>query len=98
MGSCNPAFAVVTKQFDINYFNEHRKGAIRTVIEDKRDVFVNLPTGCGKSLVFRALPFIFDCVGSQQENIVVMKTNSVKFCQRPHYDQTILKACHHDPR
>ena len=65
MAAYDQAFAVVAEKFKINDFNVHQKTAIRTFIEDKRDVFVNLPTGFGKSLVFQALPFIYDCVANQ---------------------------------
>ena len=38
----------------ITNFNDHQKNAIRTILEEKRDVFVNLPTGFGKSIIFQA--------------------------------------------
>ena len=72
MAAYDQAFAVVAEKFKINDFNVHQKTAIRTFIEDKRDVFVNLPTGFGKSLVFQALPFIYDCVANQHGHIVVV--------------------------
>ena len=72
MAAYDQAFTVVAEKFKINDFNVHQKTAIRTFIEDKRDVFVNLPTGFGKSLVFQALPFIYDCVANQHGHIVVV--------------------------
>ena len=36
----------------------------------KRDVYVNLPTGYGKSVVFQALPTVFTSVDKCEKNIV----------------------------
>ena len=35
--------------------NKHQEEALRLVVESKSDVFVNLPTGLGNSVVFQAL-------------------------------------------
>ena len=36
----------------------------------KEDVFVNLPTGTGKSLIYQALPLVFDHVSDEKGHIV----------------------------
>ena len=72
MAAYEEAFVSVASKFKIKEFNLHQKTAIRTFIEDERDVFVNLPTGFGKSLVFQALPFIFDFLENQHGHIVVV--------------------------
>ena len=39
---------------------------------DKKDVFVNLPTRFGKSLIYQALSFVFDDVNRSAGHIVVV--------------------------
>ena len=41
---------------------EFQVQAIREVVEGEKDVFINMPTGYGKSLTYQALPIMFDCV------------------------------------
>ena len=36
-----------------------QKDAIKCIVDEKRDVFVNVPTGFGKSIIFQALPIVF---------------------------------------
>ena len=38
--------------FGFERLNKHQDEALRLLVESKRDVFVNLPTGFGKSVVF----------------------------------------------
>ena len=42
--------------------NKHQEEALRFVFESKSDVFFNLPTGFGKSVVFQALPIVYSCM------------------------------------
>ena len=53
------AFAKVCKVFGIESLNKHQEDAIKYVVEEKKDVFVNLPTGFGKSLIYQALPLVY---------------------------------------
>ena len=41
--------------FRVARLNKHQEEALRLVVESKSDVFVNLPTGFGKSVIFQAL-------------------------------------------
>ena len=41
--------------FGFERLNKHQEEALRLVVESKSDIFVNLPTGFGKSVVFQAL-------------------------------------------
>ena len=66
MASYDQAFCEVAQIFKISYFNEHQTNAILTFIKEKRDIFVNLPTGFGKSIKFQALPLILDCLFYEQ--------------------------------
>ena len=40
---------------------------------ESRGVFVDLPTGSGKSLCFAALPFVFDIFRSRAGSVVVVE-------------------------
>ena len=62
----NKGFRAVSSMFKLPDLNGHQKQAIRKIIVDKEDVFVNLPTGFGKSLIYRALPLVFDRVSEQK--------------------------------
>ncbi|XP_044183289.1 Bloom syndrome protein-like [Acropora millepora] len=67
------AFAKVCEVFGIESLNKHQEDAIKYVVEEKKDVFVNLPTGFGKSLIYQALPLVYSCLQSTVEkNIIVM--------------------------
>ena len=44
--------------FGFERLNKHQEEALRLVVESKRDVFVNLPTGFGKPVVFQALSIV----------------------------------------
>ena len=52
------AFRKVYDVFRFDSPNKHQEEALRFVFESKSDVFVNLPTGFGKSVVFQALPIV----------------------------------------
>ena len=63
MASYDKVFCEVAQIIKISCFNEHQTNAILTFTKEKRDiVFVNLPTGFGKSIIFQALPLILDCL------------------------------------
>ena len=53
MADMSEAFSVVCDLFKISDLNEHQKVAITKLVAEKQDVFVNLPTGFGKSLIFQ---------------------------------------------
>jgi len=72
MASIDEAFCLAAKEFKIKEFNEHQKLAVRKFIEEEKDIFVNLPTGYGKSLIFQALPLIFDHMLDVSGSIVVV--------------------------
>ena len=41
-------------------------------VKNKTDIFVNLPTGAGKSMIYLALPIIFDSISNISGHIVVV--------------------------
>ena len=49
--------------------NEHHKNALKIVIEKKKDVFVNLPTGFDKSVIFQVLLLLHACVEQAEKKI-----------------------------
>ena len=57
--SLESAFQDVCKVFGISSLNKFQKDAIKCIVDEKRDVFVNVPTGFGKSFIFQALPIVF---------------------------------------
>ena len=72
MASLEKTFYIAAHKFKICCRNLHQKTAIRTVIIEKKDVFVNLPTGFGKSLMYQALPFVVDEVSRWPGHIVAV--------------------------
>ena len=53
------AFSSVEELFEIESLFLEQKEAIRTFIEKDVSIFVSLPAGAGKSLIFQSLPFVF---------------------------------------
>ena len=51
-------------------FKEKQEEAIKSILSEN-NTFVSLPTGYGKSLIYAALPLIFDQVLSRRGSIVV---------------------------
>ncbi|XP_068747499.1 ATP-dependent DNA helicase Q5-like isoform X2 [Montipora capricornis] len=70
--SLDHAFVKVCDIFGFEKLNKHQEEAIRQVVELKVDVYVNLPTGYGKSVVFQALPTVFASVNKCEKNIVIV--------------------------
>ena len=72
MASLEEAFILVSSKFKIPTLNHHQKLAIEKIVSNKKDVFVNLPTGFGKSLIYQALPLVFDHTTNLPGHIVVV--------------------------
>ena len=72
MASLNKAFDLAANKFKISSLNPHRKTAIQQLINEKKNVFVNLPTGFGKSLMYQALPIVIDELSNCFGHIVVV--------------------------
>ena len=51
---------VLSKTFRISSLNVQRETGKREIVEERKDVFINLPSGFGKSLLYQALPLVFD--------------------------------------
>jgi len=61
------AFRKVCEVFGFDRLNKHQEETLQFVFELKSLVFVNLPTGFGKSVVFQALPIVYSCVDPTHE-------------------------------
>ena len=53
MADISKAFDRVCEKFGITELNKYQKEAILQIVQRKTDVFINLPTGFGKSLIMR---------------------------------------------
>ena len=72
MAALEEAFRKASSKFKISELNAYQKLAIRKICVAKEDIFVNLPTGSGKSLIYQALPLVFDHVSDESGHIVVV--------------------------
>ena len=64
------AFLSVQEQFHIEQLIPEHKQCIRACLE-KGNVFVNLPTGFGKSLVFQCLPIVVDIIHMRERGSAI---------------------------
>ena len=72
MASVAAVFDLVSQKFCIRELNALQKEAIIQFVEKQRDVFINLPTGFGKSLIYQALPLVFDAMHGEGHIVVVV--------------------------
>ena len=72
MADLSSSFSKVCEQFKFSELNKHQKEAIISVVLKKKDVFVSLPTGFGKSVIFQALPMVFDGFTGESGHIVIV--------------------------
>ena len=57
--SMEDPFSKVCEVFGIEKLNKHPEDSIKYVVEKEKDIFINLPTGFGKLLIFQTLPIVF---------------------------------------
>ena len=62
----------MSQKFCIRELNALQKEAIIQFVEKQRDVFINLHTGFGKSLIYQALPLVFDAMHGEGHIVVVV--------------------------
>lgn len=60
MADLNVVFGHVCEVFGIKELNAYQREAIVQFVQKKTDVLVNFPTGNRKSLIYQALPFVYD--------------------------------------
>ena len=72
MADLSSSFSKVCEQFKFSELNKHQKEAIISAVLKKKDVFVSLPTGFGKSVIFQALPMVLDGFTGESDHIVIV--------------------------
>ena len=72
MADLSAVFDHVCEMFGIRELNAYQREAIVQFVQKKTDVFVNLPTGYGKSLIYQALPFVYDSILEADHIVVVV--------------------------
>lgn len=76
-------FAEICNFFGIESLNTFQREAIAYIINTGKDLFVNLPTGNGKSMIYHALPVVYSslCGSTIQDDktivVVVSPLNSL---------------------
>lgn len=69
----NTCLKKVCNVFGLDSLHKHQKDSFKYVVKEKKDVFVNLPTGFRKQLIYQALPLVYLCLQSYDEkNIIVV--------------------------
>ena len=81
MAALDEAFLRASSTFKIPGFNSYQKLATETFVIQKPDVLVNLPTGSGKSLIYQALPIVFDSIFKEQGHIVVVVSPLIRLAE-----------------
>ena len=86
MAALDEAILRAWSTFKIPGFNSYHKLAIEKFVIQKQDVLVNLPTGSGKSLIYRALPIVSDSIFKEQGHIVnyIPATDEIHMEDRNH--------------
>ena len=72
MADISEAFKRVCETFKLSKLSPHQQDAIMQIVEKNTDVFINLPTGFGKSLIYQALPLTFDVIRGTPGHIVIV--------------------------
>ena len=72
MADFEVGFVNVCEKFGKRALNDYQREDITQFVNKKTDLFINLHTGYGKSLVYQALPFVFDTVHGTVGHIVVV--------------------------
>ena len=58
MANLSSSFSEVCKKFEFSDLNKTQKEVLTQVVLKKKDIFVSLPTGFGKSVIVQALPIV----------------------------------------
>ena len=67
------AFNKVCNVSGFESLNMRQEKFIKYIVQGRKDIFVNLPTGFGKSLIYQALLLVYSCLQSTDEkNIIIV--------------------------
>ena len=72
MATFEEAFDVVSNTLQFPSSNAQQKTGIRKIVEERKDVFVNLPSSYGKSLLYQEQPLVFHLTSQEPGHIVVV--------------------------
>ena len=72
MANVASVFDLVSQKFCIQELNALQKEAIVQFVEKQRNLFINLPIGFGKSLIYQALSLVFDAMRGEGHIAVVI--------------------------
>ena len=61
----------MSKKFEFS-LNKTQNEALTQIVLKKKDIFVSLPTGFGKSVIFQALPIVFDSYIGKSGHFVIV--------------------------
>ena len=71
MAACETALRTVCSKFNVKEFYPEQSEALKAHLPGQH-VYVNLPTSFGKSLIFQALPLIYDIVRLRPEGTSII--------------------------
>ena len=60
------------KKFEFSDLNKTQKEVLTQVVLKKKDIFVSLPTGFGKSVIVQALPIVSDSYTGKSGHIAIV--------------------------
>ena len=72
MADLSSFFSKMCEKFKFSELNRHQKEAIISAVLKKKDVFVSLPPGFGKFVMFQALPMVFDGFTGESGHVVIV--------------------------
>ena len=85
------AFSKVCEVFSFEKLNKHQEDTIKYVVEKEKAIFVNLPTGFRKLLIYQALPIVFSSVQSTCEKYIVVVISPLTSAMKNQ-----VRGCLHD--
>jgi superfamily II DNA/RNA helicase len=85
MASFEEAVRIVCEKYNLKDLNTYQREALTEFVLNRRDVFVNLPTGSGKSMIYLALPLLFDSMHPDNNHTghVVVASCAAVLCVGP---------------
>jgi len=72
MASFDEAVNLVCKKHNLMELSIYQREALDQFVLKRRDIFVNLPTGSGKSMIYLALPLLFDSMYTDTSGHIVV--------------------------